>query len=64
MVAKLYYFGGRGRSQQSRWALAAAKVPFTSVCLQTAKDFEELCRSGKLNYHQVPMQPELCVIVM
>ena len=26
--AKLYYFKGRGRSQQSRWVLAASSIAF------------------------------------
>jgi glutathione S-transferase len=54
-AAKLYYFHGRGRSQQSRWALSAAKIPFTNVCLSSSREFEELCASGKLTYNQVPM---------
>lgn len=36
-TAKLYYFHGRGRSQQARWALAAAGIAFTNVCLSTAE---------------------------
>lgn len=53
--AKLYYFKGRGRSQQARWALAAANMAFTSVCLQSPEEFAALCESGKLTYQQVPM---------
>ena len=52
---KLYYFHGRGNSQQSRWALAAAKIPFTNVCLSKKSEFTDLGKSGKLTYGQVPM---------
>ena len=55
---KLHYFHGRGRAQQSRWALAAAAMPFVNVCLSTAADFDELCGTGKLAYRQVPMLEE------
>jgi glutathione S-transferase len=55
-LAKLYYFHGRGRVQQSRWAMAAAKIPFTNVCLSTSAEFAQLCEvPGKLSYGQVPM---------
>ena len=53
--AKLYYFKGRGRSQQSRWVLAASSIAFTNVCLSTSAEFQALCDSGKLAYNQVPM---------
>eukprot|EP00746_Dinoflagellata_sp_MGD_P161972 gnl/MRDRNA2_/MRDRNA2_89330_c0_seq1.p1 gnl/MRDRNA2_/MRDRNA2_89330_c0~~gnl/MRDRNA2_/MRDRNA2_89330_c0_seq1.p1 ORF type:complete len:233 (+),score=26.96 gnl/MRDRNA2_/MRDRNA2_89330_c0_seq1:136-834(+) len=53
--AKLYYFHGRGKSQQSRWVLAAAKVPFQNVCLSSAKEIRSLRQEGKLTYNQVPM---------
>ena len=53
--AKLHYFKGRGRSQQSRWALAASSIAFTNVCLSTPDEFHALCASGKLTYQQVPM---------
>lgn len=55
MLARLYYFRGRGNSQQSRWALAAAGIPFESVFLMQAGDFAALRASGKLAYGQVPM---------
>ena len=56
MTVKLYYFRGRGNSQQSRWALAAAGIPYVSVCLATAAEFDELRASaGKLTFGQVPM---------
>ena len=55
MTAKLHYFHGRGNAQQPRWALAAAMIPFTNVCLSSKDDFDALCRSGKLAYQQVPM---------
>ena len=60
---KLHYFEGRGRSQQSRWALAAASVEFTNVCLSTSEDFVALCNAGKLTYQQVPMleDGECCI---
>ena len=54
-AASLYYFHGRGNSQQARWALAAAKIPWKNVCLSSKAEFEELCASGKLTYAQVPM---------
>ena len=55
MTARLHYFKGRGNSQQSRWALAAANIPYESVFLITADDFSQLRASGKLTYGQVPM---------
>ena len=60
---KLHYFHGRGRSQQARWALAAARIPFTNVCLSTPEEFHALCESGKLSYNQVPMLEDgaLCI---
>lgn len=54
-TAKLYYFHGRGRSQQSRWALAAAGVPFENVCLSSKKEMEDLRSGGNLTFNQVPM---------
>ena len=53
--AKLYYFRGRGRSQQARWALTVAKIKFENVTLTKSAEFDELCRTGKLTYQQVPM---------
>jgi glutathione S-transferase len=53
--AKLYYFRGRGNSQQARWALAAAGVPYESVCFSTAAEFAALKEAGKLTFGQVPM---------
>ncbi len=53
--AKLHYFRGRGNSQQARWALAAAGIPYESVFLDTAADFQALKQSGKLTFGQVPM---------
>ena len=41
--------------QQSRWALAAANIPYESVFLITADDFSQLRASGRLTYGQVPM---------
>ena len=52
---KLHYFAGRGRSQQSRWMLAASSIVFTNVCLTTREEFVALCESGKLTYQQLPM---------
>ena len=49
---KLHYFAGRGRSQQSRWMLAASSI---NVCLTTREEFVALCESGKLTYQQLPM---------
>lgn len=54
-TAKLYYFHGRGRSQQARWVLAAAGIPFENVCLSTAQEMQQLRASGKLTFNQVPM---------
>ena len=54
MTAKLHYFRGRGNSQQARWALAAAGIPYVSVCLSTAAEFDAL-RASKLTFGQVPM---------
>mmetsp|Transcript_125445 Transcript_125445/g.267833 ORF Transcript_125445/g.267833 Transcript_125445/m.267833 type:complete len:233 (-) Transcript_125445:87-785(-) len=54
-VAKLYYFHGRGKSQQSRWVLAAAGIPFENVCLSTSKEIATLRGGAKLTYNQVPM---------
>lgn len=54
-TAKLYYFHGRGRSQQARWVLSAAGIPFENVCLSTAKEMQQLRDSGKLTFNQVPM---------
>lgn len=53
--AKLYYFHGRGKSQQSRWVLAAAGIPFQNVCLSTAAEIQALRQEKKLTYNQVPM---------
>ena len=60
---KLHYFEGRGRSQQSRWMLAASSIVFTNVCLSTRDEFVALCKSGKLTYQQVPMleDGECCI---
>ncbi len=55
MTARLHYFRGRGNSQQPRWALAAAGIPFESAFLITASDFAALRASGSLTYGQVPM---------
>jgi len=54
-TAKLYYFHGRGRAQQSRWVLAAAGVPFQNACLSTKKDMDDLRGGGHLTFNQVPM---------
>ena len=54
---KLYYFKGRGRSQQSRWVLAASSAEFTNVCLSTREQFVGLCDSEQLMYQQVPTRP-------
>ena len=61
LPAKLHYFRGRGRSQQSRWALAAANIAFTSCCLSTSQEFAAL--QPKLTYGQVPMleHGDLCI---
>lgn len=53
--AKLYYFHGRGKSQQSRWVLTAAGIPFQNVCLSTASEIQALRKEKKLTYNQVPM---------
>ncbi|XP_027708784.1 glutathione S-transferase-like isoform X1 [Vombatus ursinus] len=52
---KLYYFDGRGRMESVRWLLAAAGVEYEEVLFQTAEDFKNLIKSGKLMYDQVPM---------
>jgi len=53
--ARLYYFHGRGRAEQSRWVLAAAEVPFVNMCLSTSAEFAALKRQGKLIFGQVPL---------
>ena len=60
---RLHYFAGRGRSQQSRWMLAASSIVFTNVCLTTREEFVALCESGKLTYQQLPMleDGECCI---
>ena len=55
MTNKLYYFRGRGTSQQARWALTAANIPFESVYMSSPEEFDALKQSGKLTYGQVPM---------
>ncbi|XP_027708790.1 glutathione S-transferase A3-like isoform X2 [Vombatus ursinus] len=52
---KLYYFDGRGRMESVRWLLAAAGVEYEEVLFETAEDFWNLIKSGKLMYDQVPM---------
>mmetsp|Transcript_30326 Transcript_30326/g.79480 ORF Transcript_30326/g.79480 Transcript_30326/m.79480 type:complete len:234 (+) Transcript_30326:120-821(+) len=54
-VANLYYFHGRGRSQQARWVLAAAGVPFQNVCLSSSREMSQMRQDGKLTYGQLPM---------
>ncbi|XP_074093293.1 glutathione S-transferase-like isoform X3 [Macrotis lagotis] len=52
---KLYYFNGRGRMESVRWLLAAAGVEFEEEFSKTAEDLQNLIKSGKLMYQQVPM---------
>ncbi|XP_074093292.1 glutathione S-transferase-like isoform X2 [Macrotis lagotis] len=52
---KLYYFNGRGRMESVRWLLAAADVEYEEELFETAEDFENFVKRGKLMYQQVPM---------
>ncbi|XP_036622980.1 glutathione S-transferase-like [Trichosurus vulpecula] len=52
---KLHYFDGRGRMESVRWLLAAAGVEFEEVIFETAEELQNLIKSGKLLYEQVPM---------
>jgi len=54
-AAKLYYFHGRGRSQQARWVLAAAGVPFHNVCLSSSREMSQMRQDDQLTYGQLPM---------
>uniref|UniRef100_F6YZF2 Glutathione S-transferase n=2 Tax=Monodelphis domestica TaxID=13616 RepID=F6YZF2_MONDO len=51
----LHYFNGRGRMESVRWLLAAAGVEFEERNFETAEQRENLIKSGKLMYQQVPM---------
>uniref|UniRef100_A0A7N4V0N9 glutathione transferase n=1 Tax=Sarcophilus harrisii TaxID=9305 RepID=A0A7N4V0N9_SARHA len=52
---KLYYFDGRGRMESVRWLLAAAGVEYEEQLFETAEEFENLIKGGKLMYQRVPM---------
>jgi glutathione S-transferase len=51
---KVHYFGGYGRAECIRMALAHAKIAFENVNYSFGEEFNALKQSGKLEFGQVP----------
>ncbi len=52
---KLHYFRGRGRAETTRWMLAANRIEFDNVPLETPEELAALRASGKLPFDQIPL---------
>ncbi|CAG2194335.1 GST [Mytilus edulis] len=55
MATKLTYVNGRGRGELIRIILAGVGLEYTEEYLTTKEQWEELKKSGKLLYNQVPL---------
>ncbi|XP_052088659.1 glutathione S-transferase alpha-4-like isoform X2 [Mytilus californianus] len=55
MATKLTYFDGRGRAEIIRIMLAGVGLEYTEEYLTSKEQWEELKKSGKLLYNQVPL---------
>ncbi|XP_052088658.1 glutathione S-transferase 3-like isoform X1 [Mytilus californianus] len=55
MATKLTYANGRGIAEIIRMVLAAAGLEYTEEYLTSKEQWEELKKSGKLLYNQVPL---------
>ncbi|XP_025941960.1 glutathione S-transferase alpha-4-like isoform X2 [Apteryx rowi] len=52
---RLIYFNGRGRMESVRWLLAAARVEFEEIFLDTREQYVKLIKDGSLMFQQVPL---------
>lgn len=60
---KLHYFLGRGRAETTRWMLAANKIDFVNVPVESAGALAALRATNKLPFDQMPLLEidELCL---
>ncbi len=54
-VAKLHYFKGRGRAETTRWMLAANRIDFENIAIETPEALAALRTTGKLPFDQMPL---------
>eukprot|EP01083_Nonionella_stella_P212770 768008_1 len=52
---KVTYWAGRGRAEPSRLLLAAAGVKFENNFMESKQQFDDLKKTGKLAYNQLPL---------
>lgn len=52
---KLHYFKGRGRAETTRWMLAANRIEFVNVPIETPQALAALRATGKLPFDQMPL---------
>lgn len=54
-LTELHYFAGRGRAETTRWMLAACRIPFDKVPIDTPQALAALRDSGILPFDQLPL---------
>lgn len=54
-AVKLHYFKGRGRAETTRWMLAANRIEFVNVPIETPQALAALRATGKLPFDQMPL---------
>ena len=54
-MAKLHYFKGRGRAETTRWMLAANRIDFENIAIETPEALAALRATGKLPFDQMPL---------
>lgn len=54
-MSMLHYFKGRGRAETTRWMLAANKIDFQNIAIETPEALAALRATGKLPFDQMPL---------